>query len=35
MKKVYDRALLSDKDEISYYHHNKLDQEYDAIIKTT
>lgn len=34
MKKVRDKALLSDKDEVSYYHRHKFDQEYDAIIKT-
>ena len=34
MKKVRDKALLSDKDEISYYHRHKFDMEYDAIIKT-
>ena len=34
MKKVRDKALLSDKDEVSYYHRHKFDREYDAIIKT-
>lgn len=34
MKKVRDKALLSDKDEVSYYHRNRFDMEYDAIIKT-
>ena len=34
MKKVRDKALLSDKDEVSYYHRHKFDMEYDAIIKT-
>lgn len=34
MKKVRDKALLPDKDEISYYHRHRLDMEYDAIIKT-
>lgn len=34
MKKVRDKALLSDKDEVSYYHRHKFDKEYDAIIKT-
>ena len=34
MKKVRDKALLSDKDEISCYHRHKFDMEYDAIIKT-
>lgn len=34
MKKVRDKALLSDKDEVSYYHRHKFDVEYDAIIKT-
>lgn len=34
MKKVRDKALLSDKDEVSYYHRHKFDMEYDAILKT-
>lgn len=34
MKKVRDKALLSDKDEASCYHRHKFGQEYDAIIKT-
>ena len=34
MKKVRDKALLSDKDEVSYYHRHRFDMEYDAIIKT-
>ena len=34
MKKARDKALLSDKDEISRYHRHKFDMEYDAIIKT-
>ena len=34
MKKVRDKALLSDKDKISCYHRHKFDMEYDAIIKT-
>ena len=34
MKKVRDKALISDKDEVSYYHRHKFDMEYDAIIKT-
>lgn len=34
MKKVRDKALLSDKDEVSCYHRHKFDMEYDAIIKT-
>ena len=34
MKKVGDKALLSDKDEVSYYHRHKFDMEYDAILKT-
>ena len=34
MKKVRDKALLSDKDAVSYYHRHKFDREYDAIIKT-
>lgn len=34
MKKVRDKALLSEKDEVSYYHRHKFDKEYDAIIKT-
>ena len=34
MKKVRDKALLSEKDEVSYYHRHKFDMEYDAIIKT-
>ncbi len=34
MKKVRDKALLSDKAEASYYHRHKFDMEYDAILKT-
>lgn len=34
MKKVHDKALLSGKDEVSYYHRHKFDMEYDSIIKT-
>ena len=34
MKKVRDKALLDDKDEVSYYHRHKLDKEYNFIIKT-
>ena len=34
MKKVRDKALLLDKDEVSYYHRHKFDMEYDSIIKT-
>ena len=34
MKNVRDKALLSDKDEVSYYYRHKFDMEYDAIIKT-
>ena len=34
MKKVRDKALLSDKDEVSYYYRHKFDKEYDTIIKT-
>lgn len=34
MKKVRDKALLSDKDEVSYYYRHKFDMEYEAIIKT-
>ena len=34
MKKVRDKALLSDEDEVSCYHRHKFDMEYDAIIKT-
>ena len=34
MKKVRDKALLSEEDEVSYYHRHKFDMEYDAIIKT-
>ena len=34
MKKVRDKALFSDKDEVNYYHRHKFDMEYDAIIKT-
>lgn len=34
MKKVRDKALLLDEDEVSYYHRHKFDMEYDAIIKT-
>ena len=29
-----DKALLSDKDEVGYYHRHKFDMQYDAIIKT-
>lgn len=34
MKKVRDKALLSEKDDVSYYHCHKFDMEYDAIIQT-
>lgn len=34
MKKVRDKALLDDKDEVSYYYRHKFDKEYDSIIKT-
>lgn len=34
MKKVRDKAPISDKDEVSYYYRHKFDMEYDAIIKT-
>ena len=34
MKKVRDKALLSEEDEVSYYHRHKFYKEYDAIIKT-
>lgn len=34
MKKVRDKALLSDKDAISHYHRHRFDMEYDTIIKT-
>lgn len=34
MKKVWDQALVDDKDEVSYYHSHKFDKEYDSIIKT-
>lgn len=34
MKKVRDKALLSNKGEVSYYHRHKFDMEYGAIIKT-
>ena len=33
MKKVRDKALLGEKDEISYYHRHKFDKKYDEIIK--
>lgn len=29
-----DKDLLSDKGEVSCYHHHKFDMEYDSIIKT-
>ena len=29
-----DKALLSDKDEVSYYHRHKFDKEYNSIITT-
>lgn len=32
IKKVLDKVLLSDKDEVSYYHRHKFDTEYDSII---
>ena len=34
MKKVRDKALLSNKNEVSYYHRHKFDMEYDSIIQT-
>ena len=34
MKKVRDKALRSDKAEVSYYYRHKFDKEYDDIIKT-
>lgn len=34
MKKVRDKALVSGKNELSYYHLHKFDKEYDEIIKT-
>lgn len=34
MKKAREKALLSGKEEASYYHRHKYDMEYDAIIKT-
>ena len=34
MKKVHDKALLSDENEVSCYHRHKFDKEYDSIIKT-
>ena len=34
MKKVRDKALLSNKDATSHYHRHRFDMEYDAIIKT-
>ena len=34
LKKVRDKALLSDKDKVSYYHRHKFDMESDSIIKT-
>lgn len=34
MKKVHDKALLSDENEVSYYHRHKFDKEYNSIIKT-
>lgn len=34
MKKVRDKALVSGKNEISYYYLHKFDKEYDEIIKT-
>lgn len=34
MKKVRDKALLDDKDEVSYYRRHMFDKEYNSIIKT-
>ena len=34
MKKVRDKALISDEDEVSSTQRHKFDMEYDAIIKT-
>ena len=34
MKKVRDKALRTDKAEVSYYYRHKFDKEYDDIIKT-
>ena len=34
MKKVRDKAVSKEKDELSYYHLHKFDKEYDNIIKT-
>lgn len=34
MKKMRDKALLSDMDAISHYHRHRFDMEYDTIIKT-
>ena len=34
MKKVHDKALLSDENEVSYYHRHKFDKEYNSIITT-
>lgn len=34
MKKVKDKALASEKGEVSYYYRHKFDKEYDKIIKT-
>ena len=33
MKKVRDKALLNNKDEVSYYHIHKFDKQYDEILK--
>lgn len=32
--KCLDKTLLSNKDEVSYYHRHKFDMEYDSIIQT-
>lgn len=34
MKKVKDKALAAEKDEVSYYHLHKFDKQYDEIFKT-
>ena len=34
MKKVKDKAVISDKDELSYYYLHKFDMKYDSILKT-
>ena len=34
MKKVRDKAVSKEEDELSYYHLHKFDMEYDKIIKT-